>query len=238
MRLTLTDKQSTMAGDGERRELISDLFHALNQPLTTLRCSLELALQQPRTAKQYRDGLIVALKHAEQIAWLATGIRELLEADDADDDHQVLALEVCLQETVVDLLPVAETAGVRLSFHRGSPCRVFFEPRRLRQALFHLLEYVLSGSRTAAAVNIEAAERGEEAVLVVTTSSQDVPCPQNSVAGPAANGSEGKAPELARRLGLAIARGIFQAAGGGLRLEGSGDCLSVEVRLPLASTRM
>jgi len=104
--------------------------------------------------------------------------------------------------------------------------------------LFHLLEYVLSGSRTAAAVNIEAAERGEEAVLVVTTSSQDVPCPQNSVAGPAANGSEGKAPELARRLGLAIARGIFQAAGGGLCLEGSGDCLSVKVRLPLASTRM
>ncbi len=237
MRLTLTDKQSTMAGDGERRELISDLFHALNQPLTTLRCSLELALQQPRTAKQYRDGLSVALKHAEQIAWLATGIRELLEADDADD-RQVLALEVCLQETVVDLLPVAETAGVRLSFHRGSPCRVFFEPRRLRQALFHLLEYVLRGSRTAAAVNIEAAERGEEAVLVVTTSSQDVPCPQNSVAGPAANGSEGKAPELARRLGLAIARGIFQAAGGGLCLEGSGDCLSVKVRLPLASTRM
>ncbi len=75
-------------------------------------------------------------------------------------------------------------------------------------------------------------------MLLVTTSPQDVPCPQNSVAGPAANGSEGKAPELARRLGLAIARGIFQAAGGGLRLEGSGDCLSVEVRLPLASTRM
>ena len=135
MRLTLTDKQSTMAGDGERRELISDLFHALNQPLTTLRCSLELALQQPRTAKQYRDGLSVALKHAEQIAWLATGIRELLEADDADDDRQVLALEVCLQEAVVDLLPVAETAGVRLSFRRGSPCRVFFEPRRLAKLL-------------------------------------------------------------------------------------------------------
>ncbi len=238
MRLTFTDKQSTMAGDGERRELITDLFHALNQPLTTLRCSLELALQQPRTAKQYRDGLSVALKHAEQIAWLATGIRELLEADDADDDRQVLALEVCLQETVVDLLPVAETAGVRLSLHRGSPCRVIFEPRRLRQALFHLLEYVLSCSRTAAAVNIETEERGEEVVLVVATSPQEVLCPENSVAGPAADGPAGKAPELARRLGLAIACGIFQAAGGGLCLEGSGDCLSVKVRLPLASTRM
>ena len=236
MRPTLTDNESTMAGSGERRELISDLFHALNQPLTTLRCSLELALHQPRSAKQYRDSLAVALKHAEQIAWLAIGIRELLEADDAGDDRQVLALEVCLQEAVVDLLPVAETAGVRLSFHPSSPCRVLFEPRRLRQALFHLVEFVLGSSRVPAAVDIETAERGQEVVLVATTSPQGVPCPQNSAAGFPVDEPEGKARELARRLGLAIARGIFEAAGGGFRLECSRDCLSVEVRLPLASS--
>src|SRR6266705_830270 len=100
MRPTL-HHQSTMAG-GERRELIFDLFHALNQPLTTLRCSLELTLHQPRTAKQYRDSLAGALRHTEQITWLTTDLRELLEADDASDDRKVLALEVCLRKAVVD----------------------------------------------------------------------------------------------------------------------------------------
>ena len=160
----------------------------------------------------------------------------ILEADDASDDRKVLALEVCLREAVVDWLPVAETAGVRLSFQRSSPCRVFFEPRRLRQALFHLLEFVLDSGRAPAAVNIETSEQGEEAILLVTTSPQSVPSRQNPTAGLAADEPEGKARTLARRLGLAIAQGIFEAAGGGFRLEGSGDCLSVEVRLPLASS--
>jgi signal transduction histidine kinase len=224
----------TMAGC-ERQELISDLFHALNQPLTTLRCSLELALQQPRTARQYRDGLSAALAQAERIARLASGLRDLLEADDAGDDRQVLALEVCLQETVVDLLPVAEIAGVRLSFQRRSPCRVFFEPRRLRQALFHLMSFALDSGRGPAAVIIETAEREKEAALLVTTSRQDVASPQNLAAGPAAKNPGGRGRELARRLDLAIARGMFEAAGGWVRLESGEECLSVEVRLPRAS---
>jgi hypothetical protein len=35
----------------ESRQLVSDLFHELSQPLTTLCCSLELALLQTPTAR-------------------------------------------------------------------------------------------------------------------------------------------------------------------------------------------
>ncbi len=68
----------------DRQQRIADRFHALNQPLTTLCCSLELALSQPRTAEQYRDNLRDALTYAEQVAGLARGLREMLEAENAD----------------------------------------------------------------------------------------------------------------------------------------------------------
>jgi two-component system heavy metal sensor histidine kinase CusS len=220
------------ASEAERQQLLADLFHALNQPLTTLGCSLELALHQPRTAEQYRDSLQAALQQAEHITRLAGGIRELLEAADPGDDRRVLALDGCLRETVRDWLPVAESAQVRLLLRCRAPCHVRFESRRLRQGLFHLLQYVLDDAGAGAAVDLEAAERGGEAVLVVTASRGDVPALQN----PASENSEKKAQELARRLGLAIARGIFEAAGGVWQVEDGEDGWKLEVRLPLVHT--
>ena len=38
-----------VAAECESRQLVSDLFHQLSQPLTTLCCSLELALLQTPT---------------------------------------------------------------------------------------------------------------------------------------------------------------------------------------------
>src|SRR5205814_2262620 len=105
----------------DRKELISDLFHALNQPLTTLRCSLELTLHQPvRAAEQYREALNHALDHAEQVVRLVSGIRELVEVDEPGAESEVLELDSYLQHAVMDLLPVAEAAGVRISLRRSS----------------------------------------------------------------------------------------------------------------------
>ncbi len=62
-------------------ELLRELFHGLSQPLSTLRCSLELALRrQPLTATEYRDLLQHALAQAEHAACLIVSLREMLES--------------------------------------------------------------------------------------------------------------------------------------------------------------
>ena len=76
----------------EPRQLISDLFHQLSQPLTTLRCSLELALLQTLTTEQYREAVGQALSQAEKASWSATAIRELLDAGQVGPDLEVLEL--------------------------------------------------------------------------------------------------------------------------------------------------
>src|SRR5215467_14597368 len=91
---------------GEQQKLVSELFHALSQPITALRCSLELALYTQSYPS--KENLQTALAHAEKIAQLASGIRELVQADDPGDERVALLLKDCLRGVVVDMEAMAE----------------------------------------------------------------------------------------------------------------------------------
>ncbi len=223
--------------DCESPRLLADLFHALSQPLTTLCCSLELTLQQTPTEKQYRESVTRALAQAEQVSWLATGIRELLDAGDAGPDLEVLQMQAAVHDAVTDLLSVAELAGVRICYLPRSPGSVRFEARRLRRGLFHLMGFVV-GWGGGAVVRIELSESGEQVVLALTVSGEGISreamesaeSPESS--SPASSSQDALPRDLTRRLGLGIARATFEAAGGSFRAERGIESMIVEVRLP------
>ena len=224
--------------DCESPRLVADLFHALSQPLTTLCCSLELTLQQTPTEKQYRESVTRALGQAEQVSWLATGIRELLDAAEAGPDLEVLQMQAAVHDAVNDLLPVAELAGVRICYLPRSPAPVRFEAQRLRRGLFHLLGFVVGWGGGGAVVRIELAESGEQVVLALTVSGEAISgeamestaSPESS--SPARSSQDTLPRDLTRRLGLGIARATFEAAGGSFRAERGIESMIVEVRLP------
>jgi signal transduction histidine kinase len=212
-------------------QLISELFHALNQPITALRCSLELSLHRPRAAEQDRNTLRMALDQAEQIARLSTGIRELLEADDPGDNCEVLALQGYLREAVSDFQPVAEARGIEMVLRSEGACHVRLEARRLRQALFCLLESVLNASPPGTAVAIEIVERGSDSVIALAWAERDMNLRHPS----ALLELETPVREPSQRLGWAIARRILETAGGTVSGSSQAGCGRVELRLPLAS---
>ena len=109
----VTMKNPAAAAECESRQLVSDLFHQLSQPLTTLCCSLELALLQTPSAEQYSEVVGHALGQAEKVSALATAIRELIEAGQAGYGGELLELRRAVEDAVADLLPVAESAGAR-----------------------------------------------------------------------------------------------------------------------------
>ena len=228
-----TEPPSTLP-DLEPRRLRSDLFHALSQPLTALCCSLELALQQSLTAEQYRESVGRALVQAERVSWLTMGIRELFEAGQAGEDCGVLPLHVAVASAIDDVLLVAEAAGVRICWVPGSTFAVWFEAQRLRSALFHLLGFVVGCGCRGSVVRIELGEYGEQLQLTLTVSSEGLA--DNQALGLISAGDDPHR-ELARRLGLGIARATFEAAGGSFRTERNLEGLSVEVRLARARTR-
>jgi hypothetical protein len=152
---------------------------------------------------------------------LQTAIRELIEAGHAGEDGEIVELRKSVEEAIDDLLPVAESSGIQLCYSSGPVCPIWFEPPRLRQGLFHLLGFVITSGGRGAVVKIELEEPGEEVLLELTMTE---PGDFASTASPE--------QELSRRLGLGIARTIFEAAGGSLIINRSAECRSLEVRLP------
>ena len=232
MTLALTSAEPKREGGvvGERPQLIADLFHALNQPITALQCSLELGLRLPHSEERYRDTLQVALQHVERIAQQLSGIRGLMQAEDPGDHPQVLSLTTFLRELVSDLEPVAESLGVELFLQGTSPCHVQFEPHRLQQALFYLLEFALWSSPTGKELKLDLSEQRNAAVL--TLSGAHFAPAEADGANP---GPERGSRELSQRLALAIVGRTMEAAGGTLRVERTAAALHIELRLPLES---
>jgi len=218
----------------ERRQFVSELFHALSQPLTALRCSLEMALSGRFAPGPSEENLRLALAHSEQIAHLATGIRELLEAEAPGSARAVVSLESALGEAVADLAPVAESAGVQLTFRALGRCPVLAEPRRLRQALFYLVESALASAEAGGSVRVETAVREPQAMVLLAIGGKVAMMSSQGVTPWPGTTAEERRRDLGRRLGLAIASRTFEAAGGRLYAEQDQGCLRLRLTLPLA----
>ncbi|MGB7866387.1 MAG: hypothetical protein WCF74_23555 [Candidatus Sulfotelmatobacter sp.] len=99
-----------------KRSPLAQLLHALNQPLTGLQCSMEVALGRPRTNEQYVQGLRQGLELTGRMRALVEAIREIAEVEeDRALQTEAPALVGLLQEAVNELLPVAEAKNVRLA---------------------------------------------------------------------------------------------------------------------------
>jgi K+-sensing histidine kinase KdpD len=220
--------------DSEDQQLMSDLLHDLSQPLSTLTCLLEVNLLLSRPLKQVRHDLKIALQQVHWIVRLFRGLRELAEAANSHQDRERVALTACLREVVADRRPNAGPGGVEISVSSNSDCVVNFEASRLRQALVHLLEFAVGSAAAGAEVAIAVVEDDEAARLTIAVSPTAIlsaePASEDRVAG-SAESQERRQREWNRRLGLAIARRIFEVAGGSLRSVNHEGRLSLEVRL-------
>ena len=221
--------------DAEYQQLMSDIFHDLSQPLSTLVCLLEVNLLLPRPAKQVRRDLQIALKQANSIVRFDRALRELWEAGNTREDEQVLSLTTCLREVVADLLPVAESANLKLSLTSRGDSLVNFQAGRLRQAVFYLLEFALGSAAVGAEVKVTVGEEEESVRVTVAISEAARSAPKVRTVGNNAGSAEQKQSELKRRLGPTIARRIIESRDGSLQTESSGKRLWLEVRLPSAS---
>ena len=149
-------KPSDSFGDSSKtRSPFSQLLHALNQPLTGLQCSLELAAAGPRPTEEYVRVLREALELLGRMRMLVEALRELGDACQADLQHtENLALDDLLRATVDDLLPVALAQGSQICIETESPVLVRANRCHMRALLFRFLESSLSLTRKGSTLKI------------------------------------------------------------------------------------
>jgi signal transduction histidine kinase len=135
------------AGPAGARSPQAQLLHALNQPLTGLQCSMEVALAMPRTPEQYTHVLREGLQLTERMRALVGALREVTDAAEEQNEHAAATeLNTVLQETVDELKPVAEMNNIRVTLEcaAGSSLAVRAGRRRMAAVLFRFLESALS----------------------------------------------------------------------------------------------
>jgi len=205
------------------RSRLAYLLHALNQPLTGLQCSLELAAAGPaRRPEQYLYTLREALQLAGRMRVLVEAIRELAEIREwASEEAELFFLEEMFRETVDELLPVAQANGVQLSFMKNAELPVRSNRRILATFAFRLLESILSLTRRGSSLRVAATPEQKRAGLRISW---------NQAA--AAEHS----PFSRQELGLLIAQEGWERIGAECFQTQAGDSRTLTLWLPLACT--
>jgi signal transduction histidine kinase len=238
--LNVIRNSTELGADCGYQQLVSDIFHDVSQPLSTLTCLLEINLLLSRTAKQWRHDVKIGLKQVRSIVGLMCAHRELWEAGNEQQDQQVLSIGASLKDAVADLLPAAELANVKLLLACGVGFPVTFQASRLRQGLVHLLEFALDSCASGGEIKITADEKDETGRVTVASSvvspSKMRGAEAKALAGEKTEESDWKRREFKRRVGLAVAWRIFNRADGILQIEENAERLRIDLLLPLASS--
>jgi hypothetical protein len=159
------------------RSALSELLHALNQPLTGLQCSLEVTLAVARTKQHYQRTLRDGLQLTERMRLLVEALREVAES--LEDRHTAgqkpppeanaagLHGEVwdlwceAVRDAVGDLLPVAEMRQITIALNprpdpaRSSRCPMQMVRSVCGQGVLRLLDAVVALAADGSVVKVE-----------------------------------------------------------------------------------
>jgi hypothetical protein len=144
----------------EERSPMEQLLHALNQPLTGLQCSMEVALAGLRTPEQYVQGLRDGLELTERMRALVEALREVVDGEKEKGEEletKTIELQTLLREVLEDLEPVANAKRVRieLDWTAASSLALQAGKQRLGTVVFRFVESALSLADSGSALQIQ-----------------------------------------------------------------------------------
>lgn len=203
-----------------RQQFVSEVFHALSQPLTALHCSLEIALKKGADPQEQRGALRDALLMAATAIESAKFVRLMAEAEDPGDVKPVLLGRILI-DIRDELRPVAESNSTSIVCSFEKEVVVCADQRRLREALFLLTDSALDSAHKRD-LHIELRVRRTFVIISIGTAGQ---C---SAASRMASGPRANKPIL-------LAQKIIQAIGGELLEQNSREGFRWIVRLPRIS---
>ncbi len=203
--------------------------HELNTPLTPIRMQLDLlrgGRKGPLNENQIRSIALVErnLKRLESI------VADLLEVARAEEggirvEKERMELDSAVADMVEIYQPVAEKAGVRLVCEAPESVWVYADPRRVEQAIQHILSNAIKFTPEGGEVMVRVRDHdGQGRVEVADTGRGFDPERRDELFEPFGHLHDVDDGHVGAGLGLFLARNVVEAHGGriGAESEGSG----------------
>jgi len=126
-----------LPGRTQDQGVLGELLPSLSQPLTTLRCSLELSVEE--AAGQQQDTVSAALEQTDRVIGVVRLMREYLDTESTTSPQTPVPLGPVLRTVVDQLLPKAAERQIRLQLIEGCNSTISLPEPRLRLALQYLI---------------------------------------------------------------------------------------------------
>jgi signal transduction histidine kinase len=210
----------------QNQEVLGELLHSLSQPLTSLRCSLELSIDE--VAERQQATVSVALQQTEKVIGMIQLMREYLDAEQPGSEAHPVALAPAVRTVVDELSSIAALCGIKLILGGTCTANVPVPEPRLRLALQYLLSTLIDAAREDSKISLVLEEGSSESVLRVQCE-KGAQRQDDNARGPhpkrdSVNGTLGK-------VRLAIASRVLETAGAFLAIA-DGDRPGFVLRIP------
>jgi len=159
------------------KRFTADASHELRTPLTAMRTVGEVALQQPRSAEEYRETIGSMLEDSNRLANLVDTLLTLSRADAGQIllHPFELTLISLARESAALLEVLAEEKDQSISVTGDESVHVLGDRLILRQAVVALLDNAVKFSPTRAVIHVRVGSNGSGAFVEVQNSAREYP---------------------------------------------------------------
>lgn len=221
----------------QMRRFTSDVSHQLRTPLTAIRSVGEVGLREHRDDAAYRTIIGSMLEEADRLASLVDRLLTLSRAEtrQAKLSADVFDVYELATEVAGHLEVLAEEQGQSIGVERSGESRAYADRFVVRQALINLVDNAIKFSPTGGQIRIHVVEAADHAHIDVIDSGSGIePSARDRIFD-----RFFRAPDTGTSgagLGLSIAKGAVEAAGGRLTLVASGpEGSTFRITLPRAA---
>jgi len=130
-----------ISGRTQDQSVLGELLHSLSQPLTTLRCSLELSVEE--VVGQQQNTISAALEQTDRVIGVVRLMREYLDTESVTSPQPPVPLGPVLRSVVEQLSPAAAQRQVRLQLTGGCSAPIALVEPQLRLALQYLISILI-----------------------------------------------------------------------------------------------
>lgn len=205
-------------------DVLGELLHSVNQPLTSLRCSLELSLDE--AAEPQQTSVVLALQHTEQVIGMMQLMREYLDAEQTGAEVRRTSVDQVLRNVIEDVSSIVEVRGISVRIEGACSATVAVPASRLRLALQYLGLALMASADDGGTLLFSLEEGSTESAL------------RAKIVGSTRRAETNSTQDTIRRVRLAIAQKILETGGMLLTTE-NGVHAGFALRIPrmLAASR-